>query len=84
MRNGGHNVFFRDKEGNWWSTFFGWNPNNPFNEKPSMLRIQLDEYAHVQPYENEFTILSPDARVQGVNWSYTSSSPAAGLGAARV
>jgi len=75
IRNGGHNVMFPGKGGQWWATFFGWNGSNPFNEKPSVLPIQLDEYAHVQPYYNRFAISSPDARVKGVDWSYTLSIP---------
>lgn len=75
IRNGGHNVFFKGKNGQWWATFFGWNPINPFNEKPAILPIELDEYAHVQPYYDQFTILSPDSRVKGVNWSYTFTTP---------
>jgi hypothetical protein len=76
IRNGGHNVFFKGKNDQWWATFFGWNPINPFNEKAAILPIELDEYAHVQPYYDQFTILSPDNRVQGVNWSYTFQAPA--------
>ena len=75
IRNGGHNVMFPGKGGQWWATFFGWNGSNPFNEKPSVLPIQLDEYAHVQPYYNRFEIISPDARVKGVDWSYTQTIP---------
>lgn len=47
IRNGGHNVFFKGKNGQWWATFFDWNPINPinpFNERLATLPIELDEY----------------------------------------
>ncbi len=75
IRNGGHDVIFRGKRDTLWATFFGWNDMNPFNEKPAILRVTLDEYAHIQPFYNTFAILSPDSRVQGVGWNYTLSAP---------
>lgn len=47
--HGGHNMFFTDKEGNWWSTFFGSDPRAPFRERPAILRIELDAEQHVTP-----------------------------------
>ena len=35
--NGGHNMIFKDKEGNWWSTIF----NGPVFEKPGILPINV-------------------------------------------
>ena len=39
--HGGHNMFFMDKDGNWWSTFFGNDGDAPFREKPGLLRIEF-------------------------------------------
>jgi hypothetical protein len=39
--HGGHNMFFKDKDGNWWSTFFGNDGDAPFREKPALLRIEF-------------------------------------------
>jgi beta-xylosidase len=47
--HGGHNMFFTDKRGNWWATFFGHDPKAPFRERPAILRIELDEQGHVRP-----------------------------------
>jgi len=46
--HGGHNMFFTDKAGNWWATFFGNDPKAPFRERPAMLRIELDEKGRVR------------------------------------
>jgi hypothetical protein len=39
--HGGHNMFFKDKEGQWWSSFFGWQGDPPFVERPAILRIEF-------------------------------------------
>jgi beta-xylosidase len=39
--HGGHNMFFKDLGGNWWSTFFGTDDDAPFREKPGLLRIEF-------------------------------------------
>jgi len=36
--HGGHNMFFRDKTGQWWSTIF----NGPVNERPAILPVTID------------------------------------------
>jgi hypothetical protein len=33
--HGGHNTFFQDSNGMWWSTYFG----PPWNERPSILEV---------------------------------------------
>jgi len=47
--HGGHNMFFTDKEGNWWATFFGNDPRAPFRERPAILPIELDDRGLVRP-----------------------------------
>jgi xylan 1,4-beta-xylosidase len=37
--HGGHNMFFQDMAGAWWSTFFGSDPRAPFTERPGLLRV---------------------------------------------
>jgi hypothetical protein len=34
---GGHNMFFKDKDGKWWSTIF----NGPINERPCILPVEI-------------------------------------------
>ncbi len=49
--HGGHNMFFKDKKGQWWSTFFGNDGDAPFTERPAILRIMfgLDGEPRPQP-----------------------------------
>jgi len=47
--HGGHNMFFTDKEGSWWATFFGNDAKAPFRERPAILRIELDDQGRVLP-----------------------------------
>ncbi|MGM0883778.1 MAG: family 43 glycosylhydrolase [Bacillota bacterium] len=47
--HGGHNMFFQDKNGGWWSTFFGNDPHAPFQERPAILRIEFDEDHRIRP-----------------------------------
>ncbi len=37
--HGGHNTFFKDKSGQWWSTFFGNDDDAPFKERAGILRV---------------------------------------------
>ncbi len=39
--HGGHNMFFKDAKGHWWSTFFGNDQDAPFREKPGLLPVRL-------------------------------------------
>jgi len=39
--HGGHNMLFKDKNGNWWSTFFGSDGNAPFTERPAILPVEF-------------------------------------------
>ena len=47
--HGGHNMLFKDKEGQWWATFFGNDAHSPFRERPGMLRIDFDAAGQVRP-----------------------------------
>lgn len=44
---GGGNVF-RDREGNWWQTFFGNDDQMPFREKPAVIAIEFDQDGKVR------------------------------------
>jgi beta-xylosidase len=54
----GHNTFFKDVDGNWWSTFFGNDKNAPFKERPALLRVIFDERGHIKPMMNHGNLLS--------------------------
>jgi beta-xylosidase len=47
--HGGHNTLFKDAQGNWWSTFFGNDPQAPFRERPAILPIRIDTNCKIQP-----------------------------------
>jgi beta-xylosidase len=47
--HGGHNMLFKDRDGAWWSTFFGSDPKAPFQERAAILRIDFDEKGRIQP-----------------------------------
>jgi len=52
--HGGHNTFFQDLEGNWWSSFFGNDRNAPFRERPALVRIEFDEKGRIRPASQNF------------------------------
>ncbi len=56
--HGGHNTFFQDLDGNWWSSFFGNDRNSPFRERPALVRIEFDEDGHIRPAKRNFPINS--------------------------
>jgi beta-xylosidase len=41
--HGGHNMFFKDAKGQWWSTLFGNDGDAPFKERPGLLRIEFGD-----------------------------------------
>ena len=47
--HGGHNVFFQDGKGQWWSTFFGSDGTAPWQERPGILPIRFDESGRLRP-----------------------------------
>jgi len=42
LPSAGHNMFFRDKLGQWWSTYFGNDPQAAWLERPGILPIRQD------------------------------------------
>lgn len=40
--HGGHNVFFQDERGDWWSTYFGSDGSAPWQEKPGVIPVRFD------------------------------------------
>ena len=47
--HGGHNVFFQDGKGQWWSTYFGSDDSAPWQERPGVLPIQFDPGGRIVP-----------------------------------
>jgi len=47
--HGGHNMFFQDKQGAWWGTFFGNDSGAPFRERPGVLQIEIGADGRIRP-----------------------------------
>ncbi|CAM3987714.1 family 43 glycosylhydrolase [Paenibacillus alkaliterrae] len=47
--HGGHNMFFKDMAGQWYSTFFGNSPHAPFQERPAILKVEFDRELRIRP-----------------------------------
>lgn len=45
----GHNMFFTDKDGQWYSTFFGNDPAAPFRERPAILKVTFETDGRIRP-----------------------------------
>lgn len=45
----GHNTFFQDAKGQWWSTIFGTDPQAPLQKQPGILRVEFDAAGHIRP-----------------------------------
>jgi len=45
----GHNTFFQDGRGQWWSTYFGSDDTAPWQERAGVLPIEFDEHGQVRP-----------------------------------
>jgi xylan 1,4-beta-xylosidase len=46
----GHNTFFQDHRGQWWSTMFGNDAQAPIQKRPGILRIEFDAAGHIRPF----------------------------------
>lgn len=49
LAHAGHNMFFKDLNGNWWATFFGNDPKSPWRERPGLIPIRLDADGRIVP-----------------------------------
>jgi hypothetical protein len=47
--HGGHNMFFKDEQGQWWSTFFGSDPEAPVLERPCILLVRVSDKGRIEP-----------------------------------
>lgn len=46
---GGHNVLFEDRQGQWWSTFFGNDSLAPFRERPAIFKVEVGKDNRIRP-----------------------------------
>jgi xylan 1,4-beta-xylosidase len=49
LPHAGHNVFFKDERGQWWSTYFGSDNAAPWRERPGILPVALLRDGRVVP-----------------------------------
>ncbi|MEI7901190.1 MAG: family 43 glycosylhydrolase [bacterium] len=49
LQSGGHNMLFKDRQGQWWSTFFGNDDKAPFKERPAILRVEIGKDNRITP-----------------------------------
>lgn len=49
LRHAGHNVFFHDNDGNWWSTYFGSDNQAPWRERPGIFPVRFGPDGRVEP-----------------------------------
>lgn len=47
--HGGHNMFFKDSKGQWWSSYFGSDGLAPWQERAGVLPIEFDVSGRVRP-----------------------------------
>lgn len=45
----GHNMFFQDEHGQWWSSYFGSDRAAPWQERPGVLPIEFDAAGRIRP-----------------------------------
>src|ERR1051325_9847054 len=45
----GHNTFFQDGKGQWWSTIFGNDPQAPIQKQAGILPVTFDPAGHIKP-----------------------------------
>lgn len=49
LPHAGHNMLFKDLNGQWWATFFGNDPRAPWREQPGIIPIRIDSDGKVVP-----------------------------------
>ncbi len=45
----GHNTFFQDGHGNWWSTMFGNDADAPVQKQAAIVPVEFDKDGHIRP-----------------------------------
>jgi hypothetical protein len=49
LPHAGHNTFFQDAQGRWWSTYFGSDSKAPWQERPGVLPIEFGPEGRIRP-----------------------------------
>ena len=81
--SGGHNTFFQDKKGDWWSTYFGNDDSAPFKEHAAVMRVKFLDDGRIAPMTDAEAaaaekaamdkpdVWKPDAKKAGMNQAAT-------------
>ncbi|WP_167856840.1 hypothetical protein [Hymenobacter aquaticus] len=49
MPYAGHDVFFQDVRGQWWSTLFGNDDDAPVRKQAAVVPVEFDKQGHIRP-----------------------------------
>jgi beta-xylosidase len=49
LPHAGHNMFFKDNQGRWWSSYFGSDGSAPWRERAGLFPIEFDAEGRVRP-----------------------------------
>lgn len=59
--HGGHNMFFMDERGQWWSSYFGSDGQAPWRERAGILPVEFSAEGRVQPASPKMDAAPPRA-----------------------
>lgn len=65
---GGGTCYFKDKQNNWWCTFFGNDSQAPFREMPAMIRVDFANDGHVFPALKQPQLNASEQSQWSVRW----------------
>ena len=65
----GGTSYFRDKDGNWWCTFFGNDNQAPFREMPAMIKVDFSKEGMIYPSKDQPFVLSQDKAEWEKHWN---------------
>lgn len=57
---GGGTSYFKDKDGNWWCTYFGNDNQSPFREMPGMVKVDFADDSRIFPAKDQPYVLDKD------------------------
>ncbi len=74
FRHAGHNMVFKDKKNQWWSTMFGNDDGAPIRERPGLFRVEVDSSGKLQPYYKPTLSQGKTTTTDANNPTFTSSN----------
>lgn len=68
---GGGTGFFKDKEGNWWCSYFGNDKQSHFREKIGFVLSEFSGDGHLYPSKRQPFVAESDQKTWEANWKQT-------------